>query len=60
MNNSYLEQYLRAVVTGISVDAGNDTVLVQASVNLVSLFPSAVPARTISETGLVKIRASAR
>jgi len=31
MNNSYLENYrVNAVVTGITVDAGEDTMLVQA------------------------------
>ena len=35
MNNSYLAQYgVNAVVTGITVDAGEDTVLVQVSANM--------------------------
>jgi hypothetical protein len=39
MNNSYLAQYgVNAMVTGISVDAGDDTVLVQVSANLVGCF----------------------
>ncbi|HWQ83374.1 MAG TPA: hypothetical protein VN363_02340 [Anaerolineales bacterium] len=44
MNNGYLAQYgVSAVVTGITVDAGEDPVLVQVSANLERLFPSVVP-----------------
>jgi Flp pilus assembly protein TadG len=57
MNNGYLSQYgVNAVVTGISVDAGEDTVLVQLSANLDRLFPSVVPDIVVSERGLAKIR----
>ena len=61
MNNSYLAQYgVNAVVTGISVDAGNDTVLVQVSANLERLFPSVVPEVTVTENGFAEIRAFTR
>jgi Flp pilus assembly protein TadG len=44
MNNGYLSQYgVDALVTGISVDAGDDTVLVQVLANLQRLFPTLVP-----------------
>ena len=56
MNNSYLAQYgVNAVVTGITVDAGEDTVLVQVSANLERLFPSVVLDMIVSERGLAKI-----
>ena len=58
MNNGYLSQYgVHAVVTGISVDAGDDTVLVQVSANLDRLFPSVVPDVTVTESGIAEIRA---
>lgn len=58
MNNGYLSQYgVNAVVTGITVDEGDDTVLVQVSANLERLFPSVVPDISVSETGLAEIRA---
>jgi Flp pilus assembly protein TadG len=61
MNNSYLAQYgVNAVVTGISVDAGNNTVLVQVSANLERLFPSVVPEVIVTERGFAEIRAFTR
>jgi hypothetical protein len=45
-----------AIVTGISVDAGKDTVLVQVSANLDRLFPSVVPDVMITESGYAEIR----
>ena len=57
MNNSYLAQYgVNAVVTGISVDAGEDTVMVQVSANLERLFPSVVPEIAVVQTGLAQIK----
>jgi len=57
MNNGYLARYgVNAVVTGISVDAGDDAVLVQVSANLDRLFPSVVPGVIISENGSAQIR----
>jgi len=61
MNNRYLAQYgVYAVVTGISVDAGEDTVLVQVSANLERLFPSVVPDVVVTEIGYAEIRAFTR
>lgn len=61
MNNSYLAQYgVHAVVTGISVDASEDTVLVQVSANLERLFPSVVPDVVVTENGFAEIRAFTR
>ena len=61
MNNSYLAQYgIHAVVTGISVDAGEDTVLVQVSANLDRLFPSIVPNVIVTEKGFAEIMAITR
>jgi Flp pilus assembly protein TadG len=61
MNNGYLAQYgVHAVVTGITVDAGEDTVLVQVSANLERLFPSVVPDVIDIETGFAEIRAFTR
>jgi uncharacterized membrane protein len=61
MNNTYLSQYgVNAVVTGISVDAGDDTVLVQVSANLERLFPSVVPNMFVTESGFAEIRAFTR
>lgn len=58
MNNSYLAQYgVNAVVTGITVDAGEDTVLVQVSANLERLFPGVVPGVVVTEGGYAEIRA---
>lgn len=58
MNTSYLARYgVYAVVTGISVDAGEDTVMVQVSANLERLFPSVVPDVVVSERGLAEIQA---
>ncbi len=57
MNNSYLSKNgVKAVVTGISVDAGNNTVLVQVSANLDRLFPSVVPIVVITEYGYVEVQ----
>ncbi len=57
MNNSYLARYgVYAVVTGISVDAGNDIVLVRVSANLERLFPSVVPDVMVTESGYAEIR----
>jgi hypothetical protein len=57
MNNGYLSRYgVHAVVTGISVDAGEDTVLVQVSANLDRLFPSVVPDVMVTESGYAEIR----
>ena len=61
MNNGYLSQYgVNSVVTGISVDAGEDMVLVQVSANLERLFPSVVPSVIVSERGIAEIRAFSR
>lgn len=61
MNNNYLGQYgVNAVVTGINVDAGKHTVLVQVSANLDRLFPSLVPDVVVSESGFAEIRAFTR
>ena len=57
MNNGYLSKYgVNAIVTGISVDAGEDTVLVQVSANLDRLFPSIVPDVIVTESGYAEIR----
>lgn len=61
MNNSYLAQYgVHAVVTGITIDAGEDTVLVQVSANLNRLFPNVVPDVIVTERGFAEIRAFTR
>ena len=61
MNNGYLAQYgVHAVVTRITVDAGEDTVLVQVSANLERLFPSVVPDVIVTENGFAEIRAFTR
>jgi Flp pilus assembly protein TadG len=61
MNNSYLAQYgINAMVTGITVNAGEDTVLVQVSANLDRLFPSVVPEVVVTETGYAEIQAFTR
>ena len=61
MNNAYLRQYgVDAVVTGIEVDAGADTVLVRVSANLERLFPSVVPEVVVSEVGKARVRARSR
>jgi Flp pilus assembly protein TadG len=61
MNNSYLANYgVNAMVTGISVDTEEDTVLVQVSANLERLFPSVIPEITVSEIGSAEIRAFTR
>lgn len=43
-------------MTEISVDAEEDTVLVQVFANLDRLFPSVVPKVTVTERGLAEIR----
>jgi hypothetical protein len=48
------------MVTGISVDAGSDTVIVAVSANLDRLFPAIVPAIKVTEVGNAKIRAFSR
>ena len=61
LNNSYLSRYgVSAVVTGITVDEGEDTVLVQVSANLERLFPSVVPNVLVTETGQAQIHAFTR
>ena len=50
MKNGYLAQYgIQTVVSGINVDAGKHTVLLQVSANLIRFFPSVVPELTVSE-----------
>jgi hypothetical protein len=48
------------VVTGITVDAGEDAVLVQVSANLDRLFPSVVPNVLVTESGYAEVRAFSR
>lgn len=61
MNNGYLAQFgVHALVTGITVDSGDDTVLVQVSANLERLFPSVVPDVVVTENGFAEIRAFTR
>ena len=61
LNNSYLSRYgVSAVVTGITVDEGEDTVLVQVSANLERLFPSVVPGVVVTEGGYAEIRSFTR
>ncbi len=58
LNNGYLAQYgISPQVTGITVDAGKETVLVQVSANLQRLFPSIVPNVVVSEIGIAEVRA---
>jgi len=60
-NNDYLAEYVvNAVVTGITVDSGDDTVLVQVSANLERLFPGVVPDTVVTENGFPEIRAFTR
>ena len=60
-NNSTLAANgIRAVVTGIAVDEGQDTVRVSVSANLSRLFPSIVPDVTVVETGVANVRAFSR
>ncbi len=57
MNNSYLAQHgVNAVVTGITMDAGEDTVLVQVTANLDRLFPNVVPLFIVKESGYAQIK----
>lgn len=61
MNNGNLDQHgVNALVTGILVDTGEDTVMVQVSANLERLFPSVVPELSVIETGYAMIRAFSR
>jgi Flp pilus assembly protein TadG len=61
MNNIFLKRYgVDGVVTGIVVDAGKDTVLVEVSANLERLFPSVVPEIVVTEGGYAEIRAFTR
>ena len=61
MNNNYLVQYgVHAMVTGITVDSREDTVLVQVSANLELLFPDIVPALIVVERGYAEIRGVTR
>ena len=61
LNNGYLGRYrITAVITGISVDTGEKTVLVQISANLQRLFPSEVPEVIVSEQGLAEIQVFTR
>jgi Flp pilus assembly protein TadG len=56
MNNGYLAEYeVYAVVTGISVEEGEDRVLVKVSANLERLFPSIVPTVIVNENGYAEI-----
>lgn len=47
-------------MTGISVDAGEDTVLVQVSAHLDRLFPRVVPDVIVTESGFAEIRSYTR
>ncbi len=61
LNNSYLSQYgVSAMVPGITMDAGEDTVRVRVSANLERLFPSVAPAVLVTEEGVAEIRAFTR
>ena len=61
LNNAYQTQYgVHAVVTGISVNASDDTVLVKVSANLVRLFPIIVPEVVVTEAGYAEIRVFTR
>ena len=58
MNDNYLANYgIHAIVTGISVNAGADTVQVQVSADLDRFFPSVVPNVVVIERGEANIRA---
>ena len=58
MNDNYLANYgIHAIVTGISVNAGADTVRVQVSADLDRFFPSVVPNVVVTERGEANIRA---
>ena len=58
MNDNYLANYgIHAIVTGISVNAGADTVLVHVSADLDRFFPSVVPTVVVTERGEANIRA---
>ena len=57
LNSTYLAQHgIYAVVTGITVNVDDDTVLVQVSANLERLFPSVVPDVMVTESGYAEIR----
>ena len=58
MNDNYLANYgIHAIVTGISVNAGADTVLVHVSADLDRFFPNVVPTVVVTERGEANIRA---
>lgn len=58
LNGNYLENYgIHAFVTGITVNAGADTVLVQVSADLDRFFPSVVQNVVVTESGEANIRA---
>jgi Flp pilus assembly protein TadG len=58
MNDNYLANYgIQAIVTGISVNAGADTVLVHVAADLDRFFPSVVPNVVVTENGEANIRA---
>ena len=58
LNDNYLENYgIHALVTGITVNAGADTVLVQVSADLDRFFPSVVQNVVVTESGEANIRA---
>ncbi len=58
MNDGPLARYgVQAVVTGINIDAGTDTVTVMVSARLDRLFPSVVPDVVVTEVGKAEVRA---
>jgi Flp pilus assembly protein TadG len=58
LNSGYLaSRGIHAVVTGISVHPGDDTVLVQVSARIDALFPSVVSGVTVTQRGRAAIRA---
>jgi hypothetical protein len=58
MNNNFLANYgIHAIVTGISVNAGADTVRVQVSADPDRFFPSVVLNVVVIESGEANIRA---
>ena len=61
MNNAYLAQYgVNAIVTGITVNDEENSMLVQVSANLDRLFPSVVPDVMVTERGYAEIQAFSR
>ncbi len=58
MNDNFLANYgIHAIVTGISMNADADTVVVQVSADLDRFFPSVVPNVVVTERGEANIRA---